>query len=361
MRVNDREGADLRAKPRCLLTKIPMHRFPSAALLNLFAVLLLAGALPLAHGAELADPVVRSYMGQPLVADIELTALTDPGQAVVVRLAHPDVFKGANIRMHAALPSVTMSVMRRDGRQFLHITSTRPIESEYLHLFLELADGSRRDVRLATLWLAPDPAPPPPPPPPAPVKPVAPIVVVPPAPAPAPAVPAARVVAAPPARLLAPPAACPRPQVVPAAPTCSPLEYKNGLLSAQIVELEEKVRALEQAMHEKGAALPTAAPPVVKAPAAAPRPVSKKQVDEPFPWLLVAGIGAAVIALAAGGFGFLRFKRARAARGAVDSGDEPAAPATESARAPWYQRLRERFRRAPAPAADDAAPAVIEP
>lgn len=341
MRVNDSEGTDFRAKPDCLFTKIPMHRFPSA-LLKLFAVLLLASALPWARGAELADPVVRSYMGQPLVADIELTALTDPGQAVVVRLAHPDVFKGANIRMHPALPSVTMSVMRRDGRQFLHITSTRPIESEYLHLFVELADGSRRDVRLATLWLAPDPSPPPPP-----VKPAAPspvVVASAPAPAPAPVVAPARVVAA-------PPAACPRPEVAPATATCSPLEYKNGLLSAQIVELEEKVRALEQAMHEKGAALPAAAPPVVAKPAVAPRPAAKPQVDDSFPWLLVAGIGAAVIALAAGGFGFLRYKRAKAAP----------EPATDDVKAPWYKRLGDRFRRAPAPEADDTAQPAAEP
>ena len=332
-----------------------MLRCRCAVLLNLFAALLLAGALPLARGAELADPVVRSFAGQPLVADIELTALSDPAQAVVVRLAHPDVFRGANIRMHPALASVTLSVMRRDGRQFLHITSTRPVESEYLLMFLELADGNRRDVRLATLWLAPDPSPP------APVKPVVPIALAPPAvapapapaPAPIPAVIAPRVVMAPPARL----AACPRPEAVPAAATCSPLEYRNGLLSAQIVELEEKVRALERAMNEKGMTVAPAAPPPAPAVAAAPRPAATERVQAPFPWLLVAGAAVAVIALVAGGVGFLLFKRRKAA------GEAPPEPEPEadSVKTPWYKRLGNRFRRTPAPAPAAAAEAEAEP
>jgi hypothetical protein len=65
--------------------------------------------------------------------------------------------------MPAVLANVNLSVMRRDGKQFLHVTSTRPVDADHLHLYLELTDGNRRGVRLVTLWFAPDPTPPSPP------------------------------------------------------------------------------------------------------------------------------------------------------------------------------------------------------
>ncbi|WP_332854775.1 type IV pilus assembly protein FimV [Duganella sp. S19_KUP01_CR8] len=127
------------------------------------SALLLAAAAP---AAELGDIAVRSYIGQPLAADIELVQLApDEVSALQVRLAQQDVFRGANISMNPALASVHLSVVRRDGRQFLHITTTRNIDAEYVHLFLELSAAGRQDVRAATVWLQADPNPAPPPPP----------------------------------------------------------------------------------------------------------------------------------------------------------------------------------------------------
>ncbi|WP_036252827.1 FimV family protein, partial [Massilia sp. BSC265] len=84
---------------------------------------LLAATSWSAEAAELGEPRVSSFIGQPLVADIELTMLEDAANPVQVRLAHPNVYRGANIGMPAVLSSLRMSVMQRDGRQFLHITS----------------------------------------------------------------------------------------------------------------------------------------------------------------------------------------------------------------------------------------------
>jgi hypothetical protein len=134
-------------------------------------LLLAAAAAGTGHAAELGEAEVRSHIGQALVADVELNLIEEPGTPVKVRLANPDVYRGANIAMPAVLSSLNMTVMRRDGRQFLHLTSLKPVESRHLHLYLELVDGGQRSVRLVTLWLTPDPhpAPPPPPPPPPPV------------------------------------------------------------------------------------------------------------------------------------------------------------------------------------------------
>lgn len=333
-----------------------MPRFRIAVLARHACAVTLAGFMACAQAAELGTPVVRSHIGQPLIADIELTHLADVSVAVVVRPAHPDVYKGANIAMHPVLSNLNMSVMRRDGRQFLHITSTKEVDSQYVHLFLELIEGNKRNIRTETLWLTPDPTPAPPPPPPVtvpePVAAVAPPVAQPVA---RPAPPAPRVLKLP--RSSAAAATCPSAEQVKA---CAVTGYKNGLLSAQIVELEEKVRALELAM--KGgtpAAAPvpnaTAKPAAKGAPPSLAPKVARKKTDG-FPWLLAAGIVAALAALGGAVFFFLRRRKA-AANGAgaeaAETGETAETAAAESAA--WYARLVARFRRTP----KDAAP--VEP
>ncbi|RZA33245.1 MAG: hypothetical protein EOP92_21865 [Lysobacteraceae bacterium] len=318
---------------------------------------LLAGAV---QAAELGEPRVSSFIGQPLVADIELTMLEDAAAPVQVRLAHPEVYRGASIGMPAVLSTLRMSVMRRDGRQFLHVTSTGPVVSEHLHLYLELADGAQRTVRLATLWLSRDPNPvlpalaPAPLPAPAPV--AAPVVAkaaeLAPKPAPVP-VPApvqearpkpvpvvvkAKPAAAPP-RVAKP--APPKPEPVMAGAACTPqpqrqvdacavLDAKNAMLREQLGELEGKVKLLQVA-----AGAPAA--PAVH-PVKLHKPKRKKPEppqEEGTPWLLL-GAGAGVLALLVGLVLVLRGRRALR-RTAPPAGRLGA-------------RLKERFGRQPAPA-----------
>lgn len=157
--------------------------------------------------AELGEPRISSYIGQPLALELELTALASPATPVQARLAHPDVYRGANIGMPAVLSTLAMRVSQRDGRQFLRVTSSAPVESSRLHLYLDLADGGTRDVRLVTLFIAPNPNPP---------APVVPLPVPTPTPAPA-SVPMpmpAKALAPVVADLSAAPAAAPKPITV---------------------------------------------------------------------------------------------------------------------------------------------------
>lgn len=311
--------------------------------LTLSRALALAAVFSYAQAAELGDAQVRSYIGQPLVADIELTAVADPGQAVSVRLAGPDVYRGANIAMHPVLSSLAMSVMRRDGRQFLHLTSVRPVGSEYVHLFLELADGGKRDVRAATLWLAPDPHPAPPLPPPAPVAAPAPLArpaLAAPPPAPKPAL----VLHLPSAG-----AACPQKFSDEQIKACSEAEYKDGLLSAQIVELEEKVKALQLLAEHKGEPAAAAKPArKVTPPLLPPKPAPKPEAG--FPWLLVSGIVLLLVAVGGGAYFVLGRRKSKSIEtAAADS-------------VAWYTRLASRFRRKQKAIliTDDEAPAKPE-
>lgn len=123
----------------------------------------LAGAALLAtaaRAAELGDITTRSFIGQPLAADIELVSLSPEEVAgLQVRLAQPDVYRGANVAMNPALASVRMAVVTRDQKQFLHVTTTRAVDADYVHLYVALGAAGRQDVRLATVWLQPDPNP----------------------------------------------------------------------------------------------------------------------------------------------------------------------------------------------------------
>lgn len=314
-----------------------MHPFYRCAV----CFLLMAGLGGHAGAAELGDAIVRSHLGQPLVADIELNTLAEPGKAVVVRMAHADVYKGANIGMHPVLGNLTMSVMKRDGRQFLHITSLAPVNTENVHLFLDLTDGGRRNVRAVTLWLTPDPAPPPAP------------VVAPPPVAAAPAMvpklqqtPPPAVAAPRPVRILtAPPVApvCPQPQFsAEQIQACTVMDEKNAQLSAQIVELEAKVKLLQVAIEGK----PVPAAPAKLAPP--PPPKKKVRVEEGFPWGWLIGALALLALIGGGVWHFLKRRKASAVAPAVITGEA------------WHTRLLGRFKRKPkaavAPPADPASP-----
>jgi len=270
---------------------------------HLLSTLALVTAVGAAHAAELGEARVSSHIGQPLVADIELAMVDDPAQTVAVRVASPEVYNGAGIAVPPVLANLNLSVMRRDGRQFLHVTSLRPIDSEHLHLYLELTDKGQRAVRLATLWLTPDPNPAPAPAPvPATVKRAepAPAAVATPAMPPAPVrKPVAARKPEPAAAAHAEeegakqPPAKPRPQAKPAAAAfplpihapqaaapaactqqvaqaqvCAALDGKNAELNAKIGTLEGKVKSLQATLGAAPAAVkPAPAPAAEHAPA----------------------------------------------------------------------------------------------
>jgi pilus assembly protein FimV len=325
--------------------------------LTVLSALLVASATTAGHAAELGEAQVLSHIGQALVADVELTLIEDPAAKVAVRLANPDVYRGANIAMPPVLSSLNMTVMRRDGRQFLHLTSLKPVERRILHVYLELVDGGQRSVRLVTLWLTPDPNPAPAPAPaPAPLpvrEPVAAPVVAAPVPVPRPAAalhtgeeyvdvarpaaPAARKLPVKPVSRPAPvrkPAPAAAPADAPACAARAPSEHlnacvalgeKNAALHHQLGKLEEKVKVLQGAAP---VAIPAAVPAPTPAPAAkgAPRIHRKpKKVEPPeaqTPWLLIGAIGA-VLVLGALALAVLR-RRKRAGFGKIPAEHKPA-------------------------------------
>lgn len=345
-----------------------MPRRCLAVLLRTASIFALSGVLASAFAVELGEVMVRSHIGQPLVADIELTGFATDGAAVDVRLAHPNVFQAANLSMHPVLSSVRMSVMRRDGRQFLHMTSIAPVNTQYVHLFLDLGEGGRRNVRAASLPLTPDPRPAPPPAPaPVPAPDTRPVVAAAPAPKPVapqprPAAPAPKAVAPAmkPAAAVIPAAACPKPRYTDEEiRSCATRDYKNAMLSAQIVELEEKVKALQAALDAPAGPAPAPIPKAaaIKPAKAGPPPIRtaarKKAVpapadEAPFPWIWTGAALAALAAIAAA----LVLVLKRRSRGKVAAPERP--------KSNMMGRLRDAMHRdkgasAPAEAAEEVA------
>lgn len=318
------------------------------------------------HAAELGDPRISSYKGQALVADIELSGLDDPAAPVQVRVANPDVYRGASINVPPILAALNLSVVRQGTKQFVHVTSNRPVDTDMLHLFLELGQGSARDVRLATLWLTADPHPAPSP---VAVVPVAAPVVTPiaapvtivaapaPAPKPEPLHLAAISTALPPSLKPAPQATCSKASAANSA--CAVLDKKNVALQAKLVGLEGQIKILQAALTPAKAAvapveahaasiiapIATIKPPpapvaVMVVPKKSRPPVAKPSAT---PWLWI-GVAAALGLAALGAIVFLLLRR-RKARAVV-----PALPKGPGIMAGVKNRLKAR----------KAAP-VIEP
>jgi hypothetical protein len=268
----------------------------------------------------LGETRVRSHIGQPLSADIELNEMANDKAPVQAALADMDVYRGANIAMHPALTGASISVIQREGKRYLRISSPRRVESDMVNVFFELTENGQRSVRQVTLWLKADPSPTPPPP--VPAKPVPEAAVI------AAAAPVARIaksvpppvapaVAAAPPLPVRPPIVAPilraAPPVPPAAcvaqfsaaqiASCTALDAKNVALKTQILDLEEKVKRLTVAM-QAGALVPAVAAPAVAKAAPKPLPskltpmgVTEAKPAGSMPWLFIGVAGAVVFAL----------------------------------------------------------------
>ncbi|MGK5059367.1 type IV pilus assembly protein FimV [Janthinobacterium sp. LB2P49] len=270
-------------------------------------------ALPPVMAAELGEMAVLSHVGQPLLAEIELTALApEEANGVAVRLASPDVYRGGGIGMDPALQTLTISPLERGGRHYVRVSTRQAIQGGHVHLYLLLGNGSGAIVRLGTLWLTPAP----PAAISAPVRPVSPVAAPVPAPLPFPravsgaASPDAAALAARaraeglvrPARVFVPPPATPTPAapalrppplrraaapVAACAPqadagqtaACVALDEKNAALNDKLGELEGKIGALQKALALP-AVPPAAALAVAQAPHAKPKPLMPPIVDK---------------------------------------------------------------------------------
>jgi pilus assembly protein FimV len=109
-----------------------------------------------AHAAGLGKLTVLSALGQPLRAEIELTAVSpEEASGLAARLASPEAFRTANIDFNPALLSLRFNVEQRGGRQFIRVTSSQPLNEPFVDMLLELSWANGRLVREYTFLLDP--------------------------------------------------------------------------------------------------------------------------------------------------------------------------------------------------------------
>lgn len=118
--------------------------------------LALSGVPLAAHAAGLGKIVVLSALGQPLRAEIEVTATREELADMSAKLASPDTFKQAGLDYATTLLGIQFSLDKRSsGKPVIKLSSDRPINDPFVDLLLELNWATGRLVREYTFLLDP--------------------------------------------------------------------------------------------------------------------------------------------------------------------------------------------------------------
>ncbi|WP_233259668.1 FimV/HubP family polar landmark protein [Ramlibacter sp. WS9] len=110
-----------------------------------------------ASALALGRVTVQSALGEPLRADIEIPEINaDEIASLRAAVASPDAFRAAGFDFNPSLSGLTITLQKRaDGRHFLRLTSSRPINDPFIDLILEANWSSGRIVRDYTMLFDP--------------------------------------------------------------------------------------------------------------------------------------------------------------------------------------------------------------
>jgi pilus assembly protein FimV len=116
----------------------------------------LAVAPLVADAAGLGRLTVLSMLGQPLQAEIELTATREELSGMTAKVASPDAFKLAGIEYGSTLTALRFSIEKRDnGQPYIRLVSERPVSEPFVDMLVELSWPAGRLVREYTFLLDP--------------------------------------------------------------------------------------------------------------------------------------------------------------------------------------------------------------
>lgn len=103
---------------------------------------------PAAYAAELGKITVLSAVGEPLRAEVELSAVK-PGESssLLAKLAPADAYRQAVVELNPALNGLTFAIETRTGKPFIRISSAQPLAEPLVNLLIELSSKNGRQVR----------------------------------------------------------------------------------------------------------------------------------------------------------------------------------------------------------------------
>jgi pilus assembly protein FimV len=110
-----------------------------------------------ATALSLGRIVVQSALGEPLRAEIEILEINDEEASTLrPRLALPDAFRASGMEYSAALNGLQISLQKHaDGRPYLRLSNSRPVNDPYVDLILEASWSTGRIVRDYTMLFDP--------------------------------------------------------------------------------------------------------------------------------------------------------------------------------------------------------------
>jgi pilus assembly protein FimV len=108
-----------------------------------------------AQGAGLGRINVLSGLGQPLQAEIQITATPQELQSLNARVAAPEAFVLANVPYANFVPSITVAVESRGNRPVLKVTSSRSVNEPIVGLLIEMTWQDGRLLRTYNFLLDP--------------------------------------------------------------------------------------------------------------------------------------------------------------------------------------------------------------
>jgi pilus assembly protein FimV len=113
--------------------------------------------MPMAvDAATLGKITVKSALGQPLKAEIDLSNVTQAERAnLVANLAKPEDFEKAQITMDPALAALQFTVKQDGERDLIEVTSASPVNVAMVNVLVEVTGGRRRLLREYSFLLDP--------------------------------------------------------------------------------------------------------------------------------------------------------------------------------------------------------------
>lgn len=115
-------------------------------------------ALPIlpAHAAGLGKLTVLSALGQPLRAELDISASREEVASITAKIASQESFRQANIEYSGVLSTLRFTLDKRsNGQPYFRLSSDRPIGDPFLDLLVELSWSSGRLIREYTFLLDP--------------------------------------------------------------------------------------------------------------------------------------------------------------------------------------------------------------
>jgi len=120
-------------------------------------IALLFALLPgVAGAAGMGKISVLSTIGQPLIAEIDLSVSAEELSSLDVRLAVPDAYQQANLQYNTALTGARATIEKRpNGTHFIRIVTKRPVTEPFIDLLVQLTWTAGRLSREYTALLDP--------------------------------------------------------------------------------------------------------------------------------------------------------------------------------------------------------------